>query len=839
MTLKVPYNFVPLNEKVVTPYWIDHISHDIPFRDGRSGTLKLTLTAESPIFVKRGEAKSMTQKNTDSKGAQIDPYEFEKDAAGKYFIPGSSLRGMVRSVVETLSFGRMLGRVSERRYAVRDLSNSKLYTDHFKPGGNDPLQCGWLKKEGDDYFIYGCGEPGRISHRTIEQYTGVPMEKFFTRGTREYRRSEKEQKSAQFKYDLFKKHGQQHFLEQEHSFVRAPNDEEKDTTKDKRKIFVFTDDKEQSPGKLVFTGQPDGRNNNRTPPTGKRLEFIFFETSLENKVLVSEEVMDDFRFAYFNHRPKTEQSDDYMERNKQLEGGDPIPVFYKFKELKNGRPYGVKHFGLSYLYKLPYKYTVEDSIKNYQTDKDGNTNADGRDLADAIFGMVGESKNASTADFLKGRVQFSHAKMKGETKKMEEEKVILGEPRASFYPTYIRQETDENGTVNSYKTFMDKEGQIAGRKRYPVLAYGTRNTNFEGINADSPLITKFLPLDKGTTFTCELSYHNLRALELGALLSALTLHGTDRSRHQVGMAKPLGFGKIKVSIAEMPDEKQQELMLRYEAYMDQELGGPDAWRTSPQVTELVTLTNPVNKLNSDVLKGAYPYNALDDFRALKGNKYKRGEGLRLHSEIIGGSSKVGLSNIVAEKINYSKEISSDREVFLCKGVFNMKTQVSNIHTDLKHAIEAKIVELEQHEKDLKRRIELNRSAAIAQRLAAEKASKKVSAQSARDTAAVQKAERALTRGPEYVNVLIGRERDYWKNLASVVSDYLTDIEPIYNSTKDGGAMPEQWQEELIDKMKIVHAKQPTKVWKKKLVEKQSTAEIWLGKSTAESIMSSL
>jgi CRISPR-associated protein (TIGR03986 family) len=706
MTLKVPYNFVPLNEKVVTPYWIDHISHDIPFRDGRSGTLKLTLTAESPIFVKRGEAKSMTQKNTDSKGAQIDPYEFEKDAAGKYFIPGSSLRGMVRSVVETLSFGRMLGRVSERRYAVRDLSNSKLYTDHFKPGGNDPLQCGWLKKEGDDYFIYGCGEPGRISHRTIEQYTGVPMEKFFTRGTREYRRSEKEQKSAQFKYDLFKKHGQQHFLEQEHSFVRAPNDEEKDTTKDKRKIFVFTDDKEQSPGKLVFTGQPDGRNNNRTPPTGKRLEFIFFETSLENKVLVSEEVMDDFRFAYFNHRPKTEQSDDYMERNKQLEGGDPIPVFYKFKELKNGRPYGVKHFGLSYLYKLPYKYTVEDSIKNYQTDKDGNTNADGRDLADAIFGMVGESKNASTADFLKGRVQFSHAKMKGETKKLKEERVILGEPRASFYPTYLNQNAKDNGDVSRYKTFMDKKGQVAGRKRYPVLEEGTRQTRTHDEKdkaLSEAVFTKFLPLDKGTSFTCELSYHNLRAVELGALLSALTLHGTGRSRHQVGMAKPLGFGKIKVSVAGIPDEEQQELMLRYEAYMDQELGGPDAWRTSPQVTELVTLTAPVHQRDVEVLDSDFAYNSLDGFRKVKNNK----EGLPLHSQMRKNDKpEIGLDS--TQKASFQQELDKDRATYKKKQVLTpslTKELIENeekwVRQQFSEAVDTKLKVLEQQLDELR------------------------------------------------------------------------------------------------------------------------------------------
>jgi CRISPR-associated protein (TIGR03986 family) len=171
MTLKVPYNFVPLNEKVVRPYWIDHISHDVPFKDGKSGTIKLTLTAESPIFVRRGEAKPPKDNNEKTK-EQKEPYEFEKDACGNYFLPGSSLRGMVRSVVETLSFGRMIGRVSERRYALRDLSNKRLYTEKFQvdPRDKKPIRGGWLRydKQADKYTLQDIGVPGRVDFAYIK-----------------------------------------------------------------------------------------------------------------------------------------------------------------------------------------------------------------------------------------------------------------------------------------------------------------------------------------------------------------------------------------------------------------------------------------------------------------------------------------------------------------------------------------------------------------------------------------------------------------------------------------------------------------------------------------------
>ncbi|SEP60642.1 TIGR03986 family type III CRISPR-associated RAMP protein [Neolewinella agarilytica] len=816
MTLKVPYNFVPLNEKVVKPYWINHISHDIPFKDGKSGTLTLTLTAESPIFVRKGEAKDESNEQK--------TYGFERDANGNYFLPGSSTRGMIRSLVETLSFGRMIGRVSERRYAVRDLSNSRLYTNHFKPGGNDPVQCGWLKKEGSEYFIYGCGEPGRISHRSIEQHTGVPMEQYFTKGTEKYRDSEKEQKSALFKYDLFEKNGRKQFLDKEHYFVRAKSDLEKDTEKDKRKVYTFSDDNQHNPGKLVFTGQPDGRNNNRTPPTGKRLEFIFFETGLENKVLVNEETMNDFRFAYFDHRPTREQSEDYKKWNKILEEGGPIPVFYKFKEIRNGRPNGVKHFGLSYLYKLPYDNTVEDSIRHSQKET-----AENYDLADAIFGMAGTNKKNGESDFLKGRVQFSHAKVVTSPTVLKEEKVILGEPRASFYPTYMAQKVSATGNVGSYKTFMDKS-PIAGRKRYPVLNGPTRKTRTKdekGKDLSEKVFTKFLPLDKGTQFKCELHYHNLRKVELGALLSAITFHGTQQSRHQIGMGKPLGFGKVKIEVDGLSIAEQQELMLCYEAYMDMALGGEDnSWRNSAQVKEVIALTVPVIQDDIPTLKHRYPYNQLSDFKTVKNNN----EGLPRHSTMRGGSFQPELDSVIGQKADDISEFKNEKEEFDQKKIISSTALKCDIKEKLKKHIKHRIQDLKKHADDIVRAAEQERSAGIEDRRKAEKEQKEAKAIAARNEAQKRNAERVLIEGPNYANLSAGPTRKYWQNLNKSILDFLEQTAPVYTPPINGPQLPEQLREELKEKIALVKARQKPKEWKKKFSEKESDVKKWLGES---------
>ena len=55
--IRSPYNFVPVSDKVFFPDWADQISHDIPFSDGVSGSLELTITAKTPLFVRNGHTK--------------------------------------------------------------------------------------------------------------------------------------------------------------------------------------------------------------------------------------------------------------------------------------------------------------------------------------------------------------------------------------------------------------------------------------------------------------------------------------------------------------------------------------------------------------------------------------------------------------------------------------------------------------------------------------------------------------------------------------------------------------------------------------------------------------
>ncbi len=113
-----PYNFVPLDKKVVTPHWAKLVSHDIPFGDSQSGELEITITAESPMYVRNGTPRNA---NDNQKNA------FNNTNGTNYFIPGSSIKGMLRSVVEIMSFGRMGNKVNDHKYSVRDFQNVNIY----------------------------------------------------------------------------------------------------------------------------------------------------------------------------------------------------------------------------------------------------------------------------------------------------------------------------------------------------------------------------------------------------------------------------------------------------------------------------------------------------------------------------------------------------------------------------------------------------------------------------------------------------------------------------------------------------------------------------------------
>ncbi|WP_100629774.1 TIGR03986 family type III CRISPR-associated RAMP protein [Algoriphagus formosus] len=625
--ITAPYNFVPLNKKVVEAYWADQISHDKPFKEFQSGTLEVEMTAENPIYIRNGGKTIFITNNKGEKEEIPDP-EFN-NFNGRYFIPGSSIKGMLRSVVEIMSFGKLEDKVNDVRLSLRDFQNNFLYP---KSDLSKESQAGWLRFDGVSYYLKPCGRPGRIKHVDLDVLTRQkPISKYY-QDSRNV--SNDKQKSAKSKYELFQ------ITNETLTFS-----EEGEEDGIGRKKFLI-DANGPYKGKIVFTGQPSVR---KEPNRGKQYEFIFFERDYEEIKISNDDpefqIIKNFFFAYYDH-DRNQQKEDWKWRKKQLTSGESIPVFFRLKDQNKpvSKP-NIKDIGLSLLYKITYNKSIVESIRSSQDNVK-------RDLSETIFGYtVGDKEKKEQS--LKGRVWISHAFAEGNPVSLGLKLEVLAGPKPTYYPNYIKQNETNGKVVGRYSTFMDKESEIRGYKRYPVrfaeeIATNPPPKNERTGEINEKVATRFKPLDKGTKFKFLITYHNLKKTELGALISAITFHLNDGYSHSIGMGKSLGYGRVNLRIVNKTLEELKPLSSEFEAFMNWSLGLPGLnWHQSEQIKALFTLSKPFPGLNSKLKFMAKPA----DFAAAKGKKKEDPKyALQKYTDIVGQSIEIN-SLLSIESLN--------------------------------------------------------------------------------------------------------------------------------------------------------------------------------------------
>lgn len=631
--IKTPFNFVPVSSQVYFPDWADQISHDVPFSDGLSGQLSLEIEAKTPVFIRDSEEKTRFCHIKD------------KDGHERFFIPGTSLKGILRSVVEILSFGKM-EKINDDKYAIRDLRNSTVY-NLMTDSAN--IHCGWLKliidkKGNESATIRDCGHPWRISHRQLDFALRTDFVNTFKEGGRA-NFSNPEHKTAGFKYNTVAGG-----ISLTYRFAK--------TTAAYGKLLCDFDAAGKQ-GTLVFTGQAGARRT-AGRPSGKFYEFVFIDPPSTSQITVSSKIWKEFKFHYFDNDPK-HISADWKWRKSQLEAGDDIPVFFR---IDASDPTQVRDLGLAYLYKMPYEYSVKDRLpKEHRLPF--------LDMADCIFGDVNET------DALKGRVQIQPAWADIETvHETGAVNTILGTPKASYYPIYIKQ-AGNGGVVDKkdgkprYKTFMDKDAELRGRKRYV-----TREQIWNELPPPSEKMkVEFTPLEAETKFTAKVNYFNLRPAEFGALLSAITFHNNaGLCYHGLGMAKPYGFGRVSVKITKgINDGDLIKYLAEFESEVtaSMEVDEPGfSWGQSEAIKQFMALSK-LQRIE-DARMG---YMELRDFADAKKNE--NGFYLQDYSTLSGDFE--GAKSLITGGINEEKKVRAEIVRKQVKEEINTKAKEEVLH----------------------------------------------------------------------------------------------------------------------------------------------------------------
>lgn len=466
--VRAPYNFVPISNKILE-YRDEIPAHDAVDPSLKTGEIHVTLTADTPVFV--------------SDGAKDSP-RFFRGPDGKFQIPGSTIRGMIRANMQILGFGlvRVGEDIGDKRFFYRKLACPRenvffglkdryhavlkvktFYADRKPYTVPQNVQAGYLRKVGEGYQIQPVtGTFLRVSrkHRDVIQFGNAPSRAVPV------------------------------------SYAAA----------DKRVTRICAGAvKGMEQGVLLYTGRPVGRKPNPL--------YLFPRADETAQPVVLEED------ALIN-------ATDLELRKNFLRGGGHDPNFWSLPKDGESKPVfyarfqGHTYFGMSLFLRLRYLHSIADGLP-----EEHKRNAQGcLDWPRAILGWAGDKTSR------RSRVSFGDFPAQGNPKEGGIVTVTQGEPRPGYFPSYVKD-----------GMHYDMEGfQLRGYKQYWLKE--AKPVSMGKANVDATL----RPLPPGTKFTGVIRYRNLRPEELGLLLWAIRLE--EGCYQSVGMGKPYGYGRMKVSI---------------------------------------------------------------------------------------------------------------------------------------------------------------------------------------------------------------------------------------------------------------------------------------------------
>ncbi len=469
-----PYNFIPLNDIVVESALPDHSAIT-----GSSGYIELEIEAKTPVFIRDTftpeELSSAKKAGKYESLANNHPDFFSP--AGQLRLPGSSLRGMIRQIVNIISWSkfqqfddtalfyrgiadqsnlaseydkRMKDEDAINRYAAASASKEKgaLGVGKYKVG------AGYFYKKGKRYFIRPA--QNKTTKPPFERYSGS--------------------KPGPFKYKI---------LESGEGIIQSGRKFGKNSYHDVWKIF-----------------KPMADSSHDIPLSVA--DITAYEA-------------DKARNVEINYLKETQGSEEKL-----------VPCFYV--KADNDRV----SFGHTVLFRVQYLHSIGELVPANVRHDDTVV-----DITESIFGRICNKDNQS----FKGKVQFSDAKLQSEFKDPLDEKhvpqLLLG-PKPTSFQHYLVQ--TENGDKKNLNHYDSNAAQLRGFKLFWHQDNNKWFQQHEFPNSKTETILQ--PVKIGSRFEGRIYFENMSDIELGALITAITL--LPGHAHKIGMGKPLGLGSIQI-----------------------------------------------------------------------------------------------------------------------------------------------------------------------------------------------------------------------------------------------------------------------------------------------------
>jgi len=556
---RAPYNFVPVPEVVVP-------AQDLPERDRyyanrHTGRIHCTLTTQTPLYT-----RAALEADDEYREVKDKPDFFYVDPATKRpVIPGSSLRGVLRSLVEIVSYSK-LQPVTHQWLFFRTMDGSRVMTAYGNRVGLNPqdnkIRGGIFHTDGEHHSIQPClvarvpyeeGSDYKISGHYV--WTGKKPN--LSPDWQLQHTSIWVKPAEGATKDLF------HFRFAEGVESSQPN---------KTGYFSAT---------LVITGWAPERkiweNGQVIRVDKKKGEFAFIQTR-EKRIPVDDKFVRDFETEgqISQWQANAFPLDEPDGAHRKLPGGlrDGEPVFY----MKQDDDKVI--LGRAGKFRLPYKNTPREMLPDWGAEH-GMPTPNLVDIAEAIFGRVDEQ--AQLQPQLAGRVYVGDAHVPGERAFTEwvelppnDRLKILNSPKSTAVQHYLTQDApndiktlrhyDDSSaetTLRGHKLYWHKNGKLKKEDWAEVPVPAKKNLYTGPVR----------PVAPGVTFEFDLWFENLGGEELGALLWVLRLASHEHYRIKLGLGKPYGLGTVRVSYELETDDRKN----RY-----QTLGDAGGWMQPSQ-----------------------------------------------------------------------------------------------------------------------------------------------------------------------------------------------------------------------------------------------------------------
>jgi CRISPR-associated protein (TIGR03986 family) len=601
---RAPYNFVPLPERAIRAdeqpgmQGIDNVlpSHNV-FRDDRlHGYFDVMLTTESPLYI-RGP---LTRKEAEDKEAHRNkPDFFHTGDPNSPVIPGSSLRGMLRSLLEVVTWSK-LTRVSDNPKifyrAVAAKADDPLGDDYKHVTGalGKNIRAGYLEREGEHWFIHPA-----ISYRN----------------------------NAFIKVKALKVNGQIHddvqavrgliplnsssYRVQYHQVVTSG-----DFRPLKPSGFAVAvrslNAGEVRSGVLVCTGNMAESGGKTGQVRTNRRNFVLVLENDPNvrRLQIAPQAVTDYRdgLTPFQQEPPFDENYGCL-----VEGR---PVFY----IPPASGQAVQYFGHAPFSRIPA--TIREgknsrAVTPYDfVPMELREQATHIDLAEAIFGYVrsaeiikllGDVPQGDSQRAYASRVNVTDARLMTQTTDLYEMEItppILGSPKPTTFQHYLEQPQGSATAKPDLHHYDSKDAQgkpltsIRGHKLYwrqRMTSELYRKSHVADAKPDSKQHTRLKAIKPRLQFQFRVSFENLTQIEVGALAWVLAL-GSDNhhpnARHMLGMGKPFGMGVVKFDAALVLRDREQ----RYKS-----LFGESSWCSGDELVEQETAIEAFTSFMTSVL----------------------------------------------------------------------------------------------------------------------------------------------------------------------------------------------------------------------------------------------